>query len=112
MLFCSYCVFSLIAVSQEDFSDCDLLMVAISSHGKLSEPEFIEKRCVLSRQGKRGTSHEFVHVISEVRSLVWATDKTISINELLAYFSEDRCPTLIGKPKIFINQVSCLEFCL
>lgn len=36
--------------------------------------------------------------------VVYGVDKTVEIKELTSYFKGDRCPSLVGKPKIFIIQ--------
>lgn len=36
--------------------------------------------------------------------LVYGTDKTVEIKALTRYYKGDVCPTLVGKPKIFIIQ--------
>jgi hypothetical protein len=36
--------------------------------------------------------------------VVYGTDKPVEITELTKYFKGDKCPSLVGKPKLFIIQ--------
>ncbi|WAR20930.1 CASP1-like protein [Mya arenaria] len=46
----------------------------------------------------------FVILSHGEEGVVYGTDKEVEIKELASYFRGDRCPTLIGKPKLFIIQ--------
>ncbi|XP_064551444.1 caspase-like [Drosophila montana] len=58
--------------SGRDHSDCDCILIAILSHGKLN----------------------YIH----------AKDKAYPVESILSPFTAERCPSLAGKPKLFIIQ--------
>ncbi|XP_067672898.1 caspase-3-like isoform X1 [Haliotis asinina] len=75
------------AVSQEDHSQCDCLAVAITSHGeKYSQVDpkrynvLIDRDTILGSQG------------------------AVYTEELVEMFSDRNCPSLTGKPRIFLLQ--------
>lgn len=67
-----------------------------------------QMRNVCSKMGARDHSECdcFICVILShgEEGVVYGTDKSLEIKELVRYFKGDVCPSLVGKPKIFIIQ--------
>ncbi|XP_067672896.1 caspase-3-like isoform X2 [Haliotis asinina] len=76
-----------LGVSMEDHSDADCLMVAVSSHGDEYQYVDPERPNVTKRE-----------------DLILTTDKAIFTRDLVDIFRDEHCPSLKGKPKIFLLQ--------
>ncbi|XP_046376829.2 caspase-3-like isoform X2 [Haliotis rufescens] len=76
-----------LAVSMEDHSDADCLMVAISSHGDEYRYTDPERSNVTKRE-----------------DVIHTTDKVIFTRDLVDIFRDKHCPSLKDKPKIFLLQ--------
>ncbi|XP_005099862.1 caspase-3 [Aplysia californica] len=71
-------------VSREDHSDCDCLVVAISSHGN-------------SRMEATQSGYQIEDTIS-------TRDGQVETRLIMEKFRDRNCPSLIGKPKLFFIQ--------
>ena len=40
---------------------------------------------------------------------LYAKDATFQLSDCIAFYSDENCPTLAGKPKIFFIQVKLIE---
>ncbi len=80
-------------VSKEDHSQSDCFACAISTHGDH----------VLVPKSVSTTSHQYMY---EMKDEVFGTDAPIHIQLLTELFTEQNCPSLAGKPKLFFLQVS------
>ncbi|XP_046376838.1 caspase-7-like isoform X3 [Haliotis rufescens] len=74
-------------VSQEDHSECDCLAVAITSHG--------EKYTQVDPRR---------YNVSVERDIILGSQGAVYTEELVEKFSDDNCPSLRGKPRIFLLQ--------
>ena len=83
---------SLRTVASQDHTHSDCLVVCICSHGD----QFV--------QPPGSASHKY-----RMADLVYGTDGVLYIRLITELFSDDKCPSLAGKPKLFFIQVSCLE---
>lgn len=82
-----------ISDANEDHSDEDCVVVAIMSHGKLLH-SFDKK-----------TDVECHSILSHDKySYIQARDDVYPLQQILEYFTDERCPTLKGKPRIFLIQ--------
>ncbi|KAL3876371.1 hypothetical protein ACJMK2_034223 [Sinanodonta woodiana] len=73
-------------VSKEDHSHEDCILIAVLSHGDQVEME-----------GK-------IKSVIEKHDVVYATNGILQTREVVHLFSDDCCPSLIGKPRIFLIQ--------
>ncbi|TDG46088.1 hypothetical protein AWZ03_007537 [Drosophila navojoa] len=72
-----------------DHSNNDCIFVAILTHGKIKDI------CASDN------SHAY-----DIKNEVYASDRSYELESIWESFSADKCPTLAGKPKIFIVQAS------
>ena len=83
-------------VSQEDHSDSDCFILAMSSHGD----ELLEEE----------KSKSTARVARTVREdIVFCTDFYMTTRQLVFPFTDTNCPTLKGKPRLFFLQVHSRE---
>ncbi|KAK3586131.1 hypothetical protein CHS0354_033255 [Potamilus streckersoni] len=73
-------------VSKEDHSDEDCILIAVLSHGDQVEVEGETKSVI------------------EKHDVVYATNGTLLTRDMVHLFTDDCCPSLIGKPRIFLIQ--------
>jgi len=68
----------------------------------------VEKQ-IAKAVGMDHTEHDciLVAILTQGESdMVWAKDKYYKVDNVWSAFTPDKCPTLAGKPKIFVVQVS------
>ncbi|XP_055298996.1 caspase-1-like isoform X2 [Sitodiplosis mosellana] len=80
-------------LSKEDHSDNDCLVVVLLTHGQLI-PAYSK---ALNEECNTILSHELV-------SYIRTKDKKFALQKVLRYFTNERCPSLANKPKIFLIQ--------
>lgn len=81
-------------VAEEDHTDADCFVLAISSHGD----EIIQKLPKDEKQVRQ--------------DVVFCTDFFMQTRDLVFAFSDSQCPTLTGKPRLFFIQVLLKSFFL
>ena len=80
-----------LTVSEEDHSNANCFVMVISSHG--DDRTQVEKGTALTKRIRE--------------DVVSCTDYYLPTRELVNYFTDGNCPSLIGKPRLFFIQVSC-----
>ena len=78
----------LILVAREDHSNSDCLVCCISSHGDQNE------------QLPNRSSQKY-----RMSDLVYGIDGVLYIRLITELFTDEKCPSLAGKPKLFFIQV-------
>lgn len=81
-------------IQEFDFSNYGCLFLFILSHGDLL------------KNVKKGTSHRNSSQESCEEMVLWAKNDHYNPNKIFEALTPDKCPTLIGKPKVLIIQ-SC-----
>lgn len=82
-----------ISVSAEDHSDNDCLVVILMTHGELL-PVYNK---ALDDECNTVLSHELV-------SYILAKDQRFALQKVFKYFTNENCPTLANKPRLFFIQ--------
>lgn len=80
-----------LSVAEMDHSDSDCLLIAVLTHGELVPyKEMGEKTHTI-------LSHDLM-------SYIHAKDKLYPLQTIWGYFTDEKCPSLLGKPRIFVIQ--------
>ena len=106
----------MIAVAKKDHSNADCVLVAVSTHGDEQRTKLLSKTTTtrLARdipdletdaQISPTATQQVTTRICLSKNYIFGTLGKIFISDLMQPFSEENCPTLTGKPKIFIFQV-------
>lgn len=83
--------FSDILVAEMDHSNSDCLLITVLTHGELVPyPEMQDKTHTI-------LSHDLM-------SYIHAKDKLYPLQTIWGHFTDEKCPTLINKPRIFLIQ--------
>lgn len=61
--------------------------------------------CVILSHGDRDVYYKREEKQLFEGDIIYGTDQTIFLSDLTEHFRDENCPTLAGKPKIFIVQV-------
>lgn len=76
-----------------DHSDNDCLVVVALTHGEIVP---------LVHKGMREESHTML--AHDQLSYIYARDARYPVQKIFSYFTDDACPTLVGKPRMFFIQ--------
>lgn len=76
-----------ISVSRDDHTDNDCLVIILLTHGEL--PQGVTDSNILSHDNE---------------IYIRTRDKRFALQKVFRYFTDERCPTLIGKPRLFFVQ--------
>lgn len=80
-------------MAKSDHTNADCFACAVLSHG--DEVHVVDKR----EPGKH-----------EREDLVYAIDQIVLTREIVELFRDEKCPSLLGKPRLFFIQVRLLTF--